>query len=159
MSARSDRGVGSVSRGLLARTAIGRQAGRYLARPEGLVDNEGMQSLRRMTRFARLVLAWFVLSVGVAIAAPAVQPQALQMVCSGGAMKLVTVGDEAGPAASATLDCPLCAPFHALPPASRQALRLADPLPLAAAVPADPPARPSAAPAPARGPPAAARLS
>ncbi len=119
-----------------------------------------MQPLRQMTRFARLVLAWFVLTVGVATAAPALQPQSLQMVCSGGTMKLVTVGQEGAATALPTLDCPLCASFHAPPPASRQAaLQPAVPAGLAVVRSADPPALFSAAPAPARGPPAAARLS
>lgn len=118
-----------------------------------------MQSLRQMTRFARLVLAWFVLSVGIAAAAPAVQPQTLQMVCSGGVMKLVDVGDEGAATALPALDCPLCAPFLALPPARQAALRAADAAPVTMVPAADPPALHRAAPAPARGPPAATRLS
>ena len=37
----------------------------------------------------RAVLAWFLLSLGVAVASPLVNPQALELVCSGaGVMKL-----------------------------------------------------------------------
>lgn len=119
-----------------------------------LPDNGSMQPLHRMTRFARFVLAWFVLSVGIAVAAPAVQPQGLQMVCSGGAMKWVDVGDEGGTTAQPTLDCPLCAPFHAPPAAMPPVLAAASRAPLASADLPDPPRLFSAAPAPARGPPA-----
>ncbi|MBL0252724.1 MAG: hypothetical protein IPQ12_09165 [Polaromonas sp.] len=49
-----------------------------------------MQTLRSAHHLARLVLVWFALSLGVAIASPVVNPQDLQMVCTGsGAMKLV----------------------------------------------------------------------
>lgn len=118
-----------------------------------------MSSLHRMTRFARLVLVWFVLSVGIAAAAPALQPQSLQMVCSGGVMKLVSLGDEGPATALPTLDCPLCAPFQAPPPARQPSLRSADPAPPDAVHASVPAALLRAAPAPARGPPMATRLS
>ena len=59
--------------------------------------------LRRLRLLTCLVLAWFALSVGVAMASPLVQPQALQWVCSGtGEMKmLLSTDDGAGPAAHA----------------------------------------------------------
>lgn len=41
-----------------------------------------LQSLRRSRTLARLVLAWFVFAMGVAVAAPAVQPLALGSICS-----------------------------------------------------------------------------
>lgn len=107
-----------------------------------------------MNRFARLVLAWFLMSLGLAIAAPAVQPQISHVVCTGGAMKVV-VQDEGVPlVAAASLDCPLCAALDA-PAPPRQALGVAP-------RPAGPALRPlptgalvvhSAAPLPARGPP------
>ena len=59
----------------------------------------------------RLVLAWFALSLGVAVASPLVKPVAMELVCSsGGAAKLVVKGDDgtAQPAGH-LLDCPLCA--------------------------------------------------
>jgi hypothetical protein len=72
-----------------------------------------MQTLRHMTRLARLVLAGFLLSLGVAAAAPALKPHVLEMVCSGGVYKLVS--QEGGAPGAAALDCPLCAPAG-LPP-------------------------------------------
>lgn len=66
------------------------------------------------------MLAVFLLSLGIAIASPAVKPQTLDMVCAGGVFKLVlTEGAGVSPAPSA-LDCPLCVPSDA-PPASRVA--------------------------------------
>jgi hypothetical protein len=86
-----------------------------------------MQSLRSARFLARFMAAWFVLVVGFATAAPIVQPQSLDVICSGGTMKLVMAGDgEDGQAsASVTLDCPLC--MSVAPP------------PVSAAVPALPP--------------------
>ncbi len=70
-----------------------------------------MQHLRSSVRLARLVLAWFVLTLGVAIASPIVNPQSMELVCTDGrAMKLVvfgTDGKEVG-AAHKTLECPAC---------------------------------------------------
>ena len=58
-----------------------------------------LQTLRHANRLARLVLAWFVLSVGVAIASPWVHPQSMDMVCSSaGTMKLLVSGDDNTPA-------------------------------------------------------------
>jgi hypothetical protein len=80
---------------------------------------QAMQSLRHLTTLTRLVLAWFVLSLGVAVASPIVKPQDILLVCSAaGAMKvLVKAADgsttEVG---SNTMDCPLCAPMAAPPP-------------------------------------------
>jgi hypothetical protein len=116
-----------------------------------------MQTLRHARFLARLVLAWFVLSLGAAIASPLIQPQALELVCSaGGAMKLIVKSDDGTQKTSGhTLDCPLCATLGAPPPAARvqaeppQALAHALP-PLAVAHIADR----TAAPLPARGPPA-----
>ena len=116
-----------------------------------------MQALRNTAFLARLVLAWFVLSLGVAIASPVVKPQALELICSGaGVVKLVSQGDDSeSPAGMHTLDCPLCATTGAPPVASPDALAL--PSPLGHAVQPIPSARIAAltaAPLPARGPPA-----
>ncbi len=62
---------------------------------------------RRLPFFARLVLAAWLLVLGAAIAAPAANPPTLEMICSGGVMKLVAHGQD-DPAPSP--DCPLCAP-------------------------------------------------
>ena len=117
-----------------------------------------LQTLRQASRLARFVLAWFVLSIGVAVASPLVQPQAITLVCSaGGAMKiLVTLDDgSAQDLGTASLDCPLCLSMGAPPPPfQRHTAAPVHPLshalrPLAAAHIAER----TAAPLPARGPP------
>ena len=116
-----------------------------------------MQSLRNAHLLARFLLVWFVLSMGVAIASPLVQPKGTQLVCS--AAGAITVqfdqGDSGLNASQAnTLDCPLCAAAGAPPP--QAGLQVLPPMGLAYAVqmPADPQSiRRSAAPFPPRGPP------
>jgi hypothetical protein len=113
-----------------------------------------MQRLRHARFLARLVLAWFALAIGVAVASPVVQPKSLQLLCSGGVMKLLVQGDADEPAPAAALDCPLCATTAAPPPREAHLGELA---PLSAAVPLLPAAwvaARTAAPPPARGPPA-----
>jgi hypothetical protein len=114
-----------------------------------------MQALRNATLLARLVLAWFALSIGVAVASPVVNPQAIELICSGGVVKLAASGENSGqPATNHTLDCPLCAPLVA-PPAAAQGQ--AQPLPLGHVLRSIPAARIAAltaAPPPGRGPPA-----
>lgn len=122
-----------------------------------------MQALRTSSMLARLILAWFMLTVGAAIASPIVHPQAMELVCStgGGGAKLVAVGSSAEDPAAApsghhALDCPLCLHFSA-PPPQAQPVPMVHPQPLAHAL------RPavaatlaalSGAPLPPRGPPA-----
>lgn len=112
-----------------------------------------MQSLRSARLLARFVLAWFALVVGIAVAAPLVEPDALQVICSGSGMKLVAVGGDEGESPTvATLDCPLCAAV-APPPA---VVTLPQPQPLAHVLQSVPAARLAALTAPvppARGPP------
>jgi hypothetical protein len=115
-----------------------------------------MQALRRANFLARLVLAWFALTLGVAVASPMVHPQAMELVCSGvGALKLVDNGDgSTAPASGHTLDCPLCASFSAPPATASIPVALALPrADLVAAIPGSRVAVRSAAPLPARGPP------
>jgi len=115
-----------------------------------------MQTLRQARFLARLVLVWFALAVGVAIASPIVNPQGLELVCaSGGAMKLIVKNaDGSTEARSHILDCPLCVTVGAPPPLARlpelvpEALAHAL-LPLVAAHIAGR----TAAPLPPRGPP------
>jgi hypothetical protein len=116
-----------------------------------------MQRLRHATSFARWVLVWFALSLGVAVASPLVQPPAFEQVCTGGTMKLVPKSGEfeSKPAGGHAPDCPLCASPAAPPPVPRAGLPA--PQPLAHAVRSIPAARiaaRTAAPLPARGPPA-----
>ncbi|HMS26231.1 MAG TPA: hypothetical protein PKC80_02525 [Burkholderiaceae bacterium] len=81
-----------------------------------------MQTLRSAQHLARLVLVWFALSLGVAIASPVVNPQDLQMVCSGsGGMKLIVGNANANidleqDTTLLSMDCPLCATGLAITP-------------------------------------------
>lgn len=76
----------------------------------------------------RLILAWFVLTVGVAIASPIIHPQSLELVCTtGSAAKLVQTGDFDDGSGAAdishhTLDCPACLHLTAPPPPDYPAL-------------------------------------
>ena len=115
-----------------------------------------MQALRRANFLARLVLAWFALTLGVAIASPLINPQAMELVCSGaGALKLVVKADgSTDPASGHTLDCPLCVSFSAPPAAAPAVVAMALPHgDFVARVAASRTALRSAAPLPARGPP------
>lgn len=118
-------------------------------------------SLRKAHYIARFMLVWFALSLGVAIAAPLVHPQALQLVCTAsGSIKAIAIGEEVqgNSASHHTLDCPLCAVLGAPPPLDMVFFSAAAPqalaLPLRDTDPAA--AQNSAAPPPARGPPAQA---
>ncbi len=109
-----------------------------------------MQPLRAARSLTRLVLVWFALALGVAIASPLVQPQAAQLVCTASGMQLVVPGDDTdggAPAARHQLDCPLCVAVATPPsvvavppsqplghvlqpiPAARHAVLVAPPLP------------------------------
>jgi hypothetical protein len=117
-----------------------------------------LQHLRRARLITRMVLVWFALTIGIAVAAPLVQPESLQLVCSGsGAMKLLVQGqggEDAGAVALHVLDCPLCMSLDGPPRvAVLPVLPLAASSPSAQALPAAPVALATAAPPPARGPP------
>ena len=115
-----------------------------------------MQQLRNAIQITRLVLVWFALSVGVAIASPVLNPKGVDMVCTGtGMMKLVVQGDDDSAASVKTMDCPLCLSISAPPPAINAGLTPPSPLahamqPIAAAHIA----ALTAPPLPSRGPPA-----
>ena len=117
-----------------------------------------MTALRRAHHLCRLVLLWFVLSLGVAVASPMVNPQAMDLVCStaAGTTKIVVQTDEGAQALGASqMDCPLCVPSGAPAPSARAA-DLPNLLPLSYAVQPTEAARiaaATAAPPPARGPP------
>jgi hypothetical protein len=115
-----------------------------------------LQTLRCATALARGVLLGFVLSLGVAIASPIVNPQATQLICSasGGMKVIVTSADGSTEVASQSMDCPLCVSIIAPPPVLKstfepvQARSYAlQPNPTAII------AQRTAAPLPARGPP------
>jgi hypothetical protein len=121
-----------------------------------------LQTLRNAHRITRLVLVWFVLSLGAAIASPLVNPQAAELICTGtGVMKLLvknidgTVDEGGTEVASRMLDCPLCASVTAPPPAAKATAEPAQPLGyVLQTIPAAHIAARTAAPPPGRGPPA-----
>jgi hypothetical protein len=114
-----------------------------------------MQSVRHARSRASLVLAWFVLALGIAVIAPVVHPQSIELLCSGTGIKLLVHHDDGSPAKTQhTLDCPLCAAVGAPPPTASVSIAL--PLPIGPAkqpIPATRLAVPAFAPMPARGPP------
>lgn len=116
-----------------------------------------MHALRTSFILARLILAWFVLTLGVAVASPVVHPKAMEIVCSaGGSMKIVVIGDDGQSveAAPHMLDCPLCIAATVPLPEPRVSLEL--PQLLAHALKPSVAAHIAArlgAPLPARGPP------
>lgn len=76
-----------------------------------------MQTLRNAKFITRLVLVWFALFLGSAIASTIVNPGSLQMVCStGGSMKLVDTNGDSDAKLTANMDCPLCAAVTSPPP-------------------------------------------
>lgn len=116
-----------------------------------------MSALRRARFLASFVLAWFMLSLGVAIASPIVQPQQMQLVCTSvGSVKVVIqTPDGVQDLGAGHLDCPLCVLAGAPPPALPvPSLPSVQPLGLAVqSIPAARIAAATAAPLPARGPP------
>ena len=116
-----------------------------------------LQTLRQSRWITRLVLVWFALFIGAAVASPLVKPVSGQMVCTAmGGMKMVMDGDDGNAAQpSASMDCPLCAPM--MTPPSPQARAVEPPSALAHALQTLPAARIAGlagAPLPPRGPPA-----
>ena len=117
-----------------------------------------MQTLRRFTMITRLVLAWFVLSLGVAVASPIVKPQNILLICTGtGAMKVLVQAEDgtADVQVHSSLDCPLCATLAAPPPEPGATVQSVHPLAYAfQGLPASRITARTASPMPARGPPA-----
>lgn len=116
-----------------------------------------MSVFRQCRAFTRSVLVWFVLALGTAAAAPLVQPQNLQLVCSSTGMSMFVSVDQDGNAqvGAGLAQCPLCIVAGAPPPWQ--------PPPRVAPLPPVPPlditvlertASRTAPPLPARGPPA-----
>lgn len=77
-----------------------------------------LQALRNTHRLTRLVLVWFALFVGVAVASPLVNPEGVQLVCTtAGSVKLLQLdadGEEAHGSHDG-LHCALCLPVAAPP--------------------------------------------
>lgn len=86
-----------------------------------------MHRLRSTALLARFVLAWFVVSVGAAMASPLVQPRGLQLVCGAGAVKLLPQDDGDAPASALKLDCAFCTPAVVPPPAAQAVPAVAQP--------------------------------
>jgi hypothetical protein len=77
-----------------------------------------LQSLRNAPHLTRLVLVWFALFVGVAVASPLVNPEGVQLVCTtAGSVKLLQLDADGEEAQSSHhgLHCPLCLPVAAPP--------------------------------------------
>jgi len=113
---------------------------------------------RRLVAGVRWVLAFFVLSLGIAALAPCVQPVLVQFVCSsaGPVKLLVKVDGNVHEMGDGHLDCALCLPGGA-PPATSIATFVAPSLqPIGRILQSIPAARLAgmvAAPLPPRGPP------
>ena len=118
-----------------------------------------MHILRTSLSLTRLILAWFVLTVGVAVASPVISPQTLVLLCSHEGRKAVVVDADGQviTASQQSLDCPLCLPVVGPPPASFVSLP-APAVTFSAPVHFSPSRyfAPVGAPLPARGPPACA---
>ena len=113
-----------------------------------------LHTLRTSTALARWVLLWWCMALGVAVAAPWVQPVQHTLVCSAsGAVTLQDTGTPDAPLAP-HLDCVLCLSAGAPP-------KYFSALPVVSAAPrlqtgskhGPGPYSPSAAPPPGRGPP------
>ena len=90
-----------------------------------------MPSLRPSSALLRLVLACYLLVLGIAGVSPVVHPLRLEMVCHGdGVMTLVAVDHQAG---QHTLDCSLCLPAALPAPPLQIHQAFAPPLALALA--------------------------
>lgn len=116
-----------------------------------------LHTLRQARWISRLVLVWFALFLGAAVASPVFKPVGGQLVCSAmGGMKMVVDGqDDAPPQALASMDCPLCAPMAPPPPPQAEAPLPAHPLAHALQTLASAHlASLTGAPLPPRGPPA-----
>jgi hypothetical protein len=117
-----------------------------------------LQALRQSKFLARCVLVWFAMAMAVAVAAPVVNPQGSQLVCSAaGTVKLVNAGaDESAPMQSHLLDCVLCLAFSGPPAQAVRGLDAPDLLSFALQpAPSAWVAKRTAAPFSARGPPSA----
>ena len=126
------------------------------ARASMFTYHRAMHCLRSSSWLARLILAWFVLTVGVAMASPIVHPKAMELVCSGtGNLTLIALGEDGAELSHQTLDCSMCQ-SPTLPPCS-VSVRFAHVQPLAHALKKAAIAHIAStvgAPLPPRGPPA-----
>lgn len=115
-----------------------------------------LHRLRHAQLLARLVLVWFALSISAAVASPVINPQSMELICTGTGVMKVLVKSDGGvkEVKTHTLDCPLCATMTA--PPMQFAVQVTAPHPLSYSLQTVPAARIAAltgAPLPARGPP------
>lgn len=118
-----------------------------------------MHTLRSSPLLARLILAWLLLALGVAMASPVVSPKTMMLVCTSGNMPSMVMLDADGDVVSpshASLDCPACLALTLPPPEARwpETASAQPEQPQRPAAAAPPPARAGAA-LPPRGPPQA----
>ena len=117
-----------------------------------------MHALRNSLPLTRLVLAWFMLTLSIAMASPIVHPKAIEVVCtSSGGMQVIVLDEDgqSAPGPHHSLDCPLC--LTITPPPTYSSKHLEQPQPLGLALHPVVSARIAAlvgAPLPPRGPPA-----
>ena len=79
-------------------------------------------ALKNCRALARSVLAWFIFSIGVAIANPLVQPLESSFVCSASGSMELRIGDDSGTSTTKhTLECIMCLALHAPPGITPQA--------------------------------------
>ncbi|UCV00949.1 hypothetical protein [Acidovorax radicis] len=90
-----------------------------------------MHRLRSSSLLARLILAWFALTLASATASPIFHPQVMEFVCSDGSFtKLLVINSdgEAVELVKRTLDCPLCLGAIAPLPETSSALKTPPPM-------------------------------
>jgi hypothetical protein len=93
--------------------------------------NATMQALRNSLSLTRLVLAWFMLTLSIAMASPIVHPKAIEVVCtSSGSMQVIMLDEDgqAAPGLHHSLDCPLCLTITTPPSYSSPHLEQPQPL-------------------------------
>jgi hypothetical protein len=86
-------------------------------------DNRAMtplQTLRNTTWLARLVLLWFALTLGVAVASPMVVSHDASVICTSAGMVKLTVNSDGslGTELDSAAHCPLCVVGSSAPPMS-----------------------------------------
>ena len=114
-----------------------------------------MENLRRAHRLVWFALTWFALSIGAVAASAAINPQAIELICSAShGVKMVVKGDGSSPGSAHQMGhCPLCVTAGAPPPVAAVAVPYQPPAHAPTLVAAAYVATFAAAPPPARGPP------
>jgi hypothetical protein len=122
-----------------------------------------LRQLRQLRHFGRIVLMLYVLTLGVAITSPMMNPQAMAIVCTSTGVKLIDISvgktqSDSGKGSASMghlLDCPMCL-ATSLPASVFNTTSVEPPHLLSYVLQAIPAARLAsitAAPLPARGPP------